>query len=121
MPKTSKLSPKKTLRSISLYFAFLLLLSCENHSEDTIIFVDLGQEITLNYSDLFEDLRIIELDNDSEVLVAEVNDVLITDERIIILDKKLSEAIHFYNNTGRLINSIKAEKGFQPNFIYLHT
>ncbi|MCH7400783.1 6-bladed beta-propeller [Belliella kenyensis] len=73
----------------------------------------MSKEITLNYSDIFEDLEIVALDNSEGVLVAEINDLLITNDRIIILDNRLSESVHFFDIKGKFINSIRADDGPQ--------
>lgn len=87
------------------------MFSCVDKQEHEVIQVNLREEHTINYSDLFDDLQIVQLDDD--FLVGDVDDIIVLQNRIIVLDRRISNAVHFFNKKGKFIQSIKADDGPQ--------
>ncbi|WP_041779270.1 6-bladed beta-propeller [Belliella baltica] len=109
MMTNSNLSPQKYLNFFLGLILFCSTVACDNPSSQDIILVDLNTEKLINYSDIFDDLKIVQLDN--EVLVGDCDDLLITDNRIIVLDGRISNSVHFFDSNGNLLKSIAAQDG----------
>lgn len=88
-----------------------MIISCNNKKEHEFILVDLNETYSIKYSDIFYDLQIVQLDDG--VLVGDIDDLIVLHNRVVILDRRISNAVHFFDRNGRCIKSIIADDGPQ--------
>lgn len=109
------------MKSYVLFF-FIVLISC-HRTENR----DLIQKIPIEFDDgIYNaskcfDVKHIPLDNSSkESLIGEVSKVLITDDRIFVLDRNVSQSVFIFDINGMFIKKISSLGKGVGEYIRLH-
>lgn len=105
----------KFIFSISLLFFFTMCnFSDRNTISKTSINTNLIEinleeqdyENTVFYTDLFESIKIIPLETNSNCLIGQISEIEIYNDTIYILDKNIAKALFMFDKNGNFIKKI---------------
>ncbi len=93
----------------SIIFVFLLFVSCEdryNLNFEEIIYIDLKSEFVKNTSEIFEEVKFIQLKTDTNNYIGEVSSLKIFENIFVVFDE-MQEALFLFDINGNILNTIK--------------
>ncbi len=98
-----------TIRLTSIFIIYILFnitISCQKQINDPLTnYVNFSEAIDLFTSDIFESLRIVELETIEESIFGEITELIVWDENVFIFDKDKTNAVFRFHRTGRLLNT----------------
>jgi hypothetical protein len=94
----------------------------ENYEENNIVEIDkLKYTDTLFYSDIFEDYYVIPLETNEDCLIGEIKSIRFSNDKIIILDSRVSKSIFVFDQKGNFIRKIGCLGKGPGEFIQPHS
>lgn len=63
-----------------------------------------------DYNEYLRYLRFVKLEKTDQSVIGKIDKLLLADDRIIVVDFKITESVFIFDSTGRFINKIAAEK-----------
>jgi len=99
------------MKQYLVYLSVLLALSCSNNQESEnipVLKLDPDETEVVNLSSFISDVEFVKLDSGNEKYIGEVEKILITDERIYVLDPYQAIALYVYDRKGTLLFDISS-------------
>ena len=112
------------IRIISLIALIALSFACKDTAKDKpisakvdkgvktaniemkVIDVDMETKHTLPFDSLIEFVSFVKLETTDDNLIGEASNVIFIDDKIVVVDRMISNMISVYDSTGRFLNSI---------------
>ncbi len=103
----------------------ILIISCKRDTQtyEGIITIDLSKElkdISESGQQYFKSLKFVQLETNENALIGSIDEVIITDNRIYILDSYRSNSVFIFDRQGNWVNTIK-KIGQGPEEYYILT
>lgn len=96
-----------------VHLFFFICFACSDNStknENVSEFLDIShyKEKDINATDLFEEMVVVKLETKEDVIISEIMDFLIYNERIVVLDY-LRSSLFIFNTEGKFLDKVHSQ------------
>ena len=108
-PSKNLKSMKKIFFHLNVLFALLCSCSSNNVGEEATLRVPIAESTELlRLQDLVKSTDVIQIETNDTLYVSRIDDVLMSNDRIYLLDKN-KDVVMMYDNRGRFLKKLESE------------
>lgn len=91
-----------------------IMFGCHNSRENSLsdakiqeVFVDIDKAQNIKLSDIIDKHQYVRLQTEKESIIGKIDKIIIADEKIVVIDKSITQSVFFFNLEGAFLGKIK--------------